>query len=430
MSFYDSLKMKDENDIKKNKTRIQKDLTYSPDVQLSIQEIINLKDNYLLNTYDQMPYVFPLGSGEFLYDQENNEYIDFLSGIAVTSLGHANPDLIQTITNQAEKVWHTSNLFLNTEQVQLARALIQITFPGKVFFCNSGTEANEAALKVIRQHGYQYKKSKVISLENSFHGRSFGSMSITGQEKVRFPYESLLQDILFIEANSLDELYAAFDDDIAGIIMEPILGEGGIIPLSVEFLNLARELCDKHHSLFALDEIQTGIGRTGKYFYYQHFNIQPDILTIAKGLGGGFPIGAVIVSDQHTHLLSPGSHGTTFGGNHLACAVAYEVIRSIEYHQLLDNVQKTSNYLYSLLQELQKQFPNIIKQIQGIGLMLGISLREDIDARSLIPIGLEEKIIFGRAGQNVIRLTPPLIVREVTIKRFCEKFKIVLSKLN
>lgn len=410
----------------------KKEISYQPQSHLSYEEIHELDQKYILPTYARMPVAFAYGSGEFLYDTEGKEYIDFLSGIAVTSVGHAHADLVEALNHQADLLWHTSNIFHNQQQAQLARAVVEINFPGKVFFCSTGTEANEAAIKIMKAHGQNQspKKIKIVALKQGFHGRTLGSVSITGQEKVQGGFGDLLPNIEFVEANDTASLARAIDESTCGVILEPIQGEGGVLPLSPDFIQTARNLCDEMNALLTFDEIQTGVGRTGKYFAYQHYNVQPDLLTMAKGLGGGFPVGAVLVADQHTGILAPGMHGTTFGGNHLATAVAYEVLRIIESNKLLDNVNAMSDYLVEQLEQLKAAHPNIIKEIRGLGLLIGIVLRDDIEARPLVKQALDHQLVIGRAGENVLRLAPPLVLRQTTIDRAIERLEMVIKTIS
>ncbi|MES0490630.1 MAG: aspartate aminotransferase family protein [Leptospirales bacterium] len=413
-------------------------ISYDPAKLLTLEEVQELDKKYILHTYDRMPVHFAYGSGEFLYDSEGKEYIDFLSGIAVTGLGHAHADLVEALAHQADLLWHSSNLFHNQQQAQLARALVEINFPGKVFFSNSGTEANEAAIKMLRAWGEQNSptgssekppKNTIIALKGSFHGRTFGAMSVTGQQKVQDGFGNLLSEIRFVEPNDIEELEDAVDDSLCGIILEPILGEGGVLPLELDFFQKARDLCDQYKGLLVADEIQTGMGRTGTYFAWQRYEIQPDILTIAKGLGSGFPIGAVLVADQYSNVLQVGSHGSTFGGNHLATAVGYEVIRLMETNKVLENVNDMHDYMMVLLNNLLNGYPDKIKEIRGAGLLIGIVLNEDIAARPLIKKALEKRFIIGRAGDNVIRLAPPLIVRPATIDRAMERLEELIREI-
>ena len=402
--------------------------SYEPGAHLPLDEIRKLDEKYILNTYARVPFSFQYGSGEFLYDAQGKEYIDFLSGIAVTSVGHTHADLVNVLLQQGETLWHSSNIFYNQQQAMLARALVELTFESKVFFCNSGTEANEAAIKALKMWGEKNGKKKILGLENSFHGRTIGSISVTGQNKARSGFGDLLPNIEFIKANDMDSL-RAIDDDTCGIILEPILGEGGALPLEPKFLRRVRELCTSHKAILVLDEIQTGIGRTGTYFYYQQCDIRPDILTMAKGLGGGFPIGALIVSKEFTNMFDVGVHGSTFGGNHLACAVAYETLRIIEANHLLENVKSVSQTLWTGLEKLKDIYPDKVKSIQGKGFMIGVVLSDNISSRQLIPVALEKGLVIGRSGKNVMRLLPPLILRKTTALKALEKLEATIKEI-
>ena len=376
---------------------------------LTFEEIKTKTEKYILNIYNRLPVAFYFGQGPYLYDTEHKRYLDFLSGISVTNLGHGEADLIEAIREQAERIIHTSNLFYNEEQAMLAEVLISYSFPGKVFFCNSGTEANEAAIKFARHYGQKEKNGAeiIVSLERSFHGRTFGSLSITGNEKVRKGFGSLLSNIEIIPADTdaLIRLFESKGDEICALILEPIQGEGGIYPLSKEFLVTARELTKEYKSLLIFDEIQCGIGRTGHLFAYQYYDVEPDIITLAKGLGNGFPIGAMIVKEDFTSIFEPGIHGSTFGGNHLACRVAYETIKVLMTRDILDNIEGLSEYFFRRLYSLKSQF-SFIKDVRGIGLMIGIEL--DRPCKEIVLKCLENGLIVNCTAEKVIRLLPPL----------------------
>jgi len=414
---------------KEGQEKPKSEISYEPENMMKFEEVKKLDETYVLNTYARMPVAFAYGSGEFLYDEKGREYIDFLSGIAVTAMGHAHADLVGALTRQADLVWHTSNLFYNQQQALLARALVEISFPGKVFFCNSGTEANEAAFKLMRAYGEKYGKEKIIALRNGFHGRTFGAMSLTGQKKIQDGFGPMIDNISFVDPNDIQALEQEFTQDVAGIIMEPILGEGGVIPLTVEFLTRARELCDQNDSLLVLDEIQTGMGRTGHYFAWQAHDIAPDVMTLAKGLGGGFPIGAMVVAERFAGIFESGMHGSTFGGNHLATAVGYEVIRLMEANKVLANVNEMSAYMTGYLQNLRSAYPDKIAEIRGKGLLQGVVLHEGRAARPIVQKALEKFLILGRSSENVLRLAPPLIVRPKTIDRAMEKLEELIKEL-
>ena len=405
---------------------------FDPAERLSLKEIRELDEKYVLQTYARMPIAFQYGAGDHLYDTEGKEYIDFLSGIAVTALGHAHSDLIAALTQQAEMLWHTSNLFFNQQQAQLARALVEINFPGKVFFCNSGTEANEAALKFMRAYGQTKSpaRQKVVAVKDGFHGRTFGALSLTGQDKIQKGFGEILGHVEFVAADDIAGLAAAIDSNTCGVIFEPVQGESGVIPLSPDFLKIARARCNEEGALLCFDEIQIGMGRSGHYFAYQHYGVLPDIVTMAKGLGGGFPIGAMLVAEKHAAVFEKGMHGTTFGGNHLATAVAYEVIRTIEAEKIRDHVKASARYLTSALNRLKEKYPNKITEIRGLGLLIGIVFKDSIEARPLIEKALQLGLIVGRGGNSVLRLAPPLNVRKPTMDSAIEKLDQLIAGIQ
>lgn len=398
---------------------------------LTFEEIKTKTEKYVLNTYNRLPVAFYFGQGFYLYDSQNKKYLDFLSGISVTNLGHGDADIIEAIREQGERIIHTSNLFYNEEQALLAEVLIQYSFPGKVFFCNSGTEANEAAMKFARYYGQKQKSGAeiIVSFERSFHGRTFGSLSITGNKKVRQGFGSILPNVEIIseDIEILTKLFETKGSDICAVILEPIQGEGGIYPFSKDFLEKVRELTSETKTLLIFDEIQCGIGRTGSLFAYQHYNVEPDIITLAKGLGNGFPIGAVIVKDEYASMIEPGIHGSTFGGNHLACRVAYETLKQLISNDILDNIEALSEYIFRRLYTMKNQYP-IIKEIRGVGLMIGIELNRP--CKEIVLKCLENGLIVNCTAENVIRILPPLnITLEIAnegldiLQRTLEMFK-------
>lgn len=376
---------------------------------LSLEEIREKTDKYLLGTYRRAPVAFYFGQGEYLYDSENNAYLDFLCGISVTNLGHGEADLIEAVRDQADRVMHTSNLFYNQEQALLAEALVEHSFPGKVFLCNSGTEANEAALKLARRNGKSISDTPVIlALENSFHGRTTGAMALTGQEKIRQGFGPLLEGMVHIPPNDMEALESAFDQyegRISGMIMELVQGEGGIQPMDQEFVSRARELTKAHKALLILDEIQTGMGRTAKLFAYEHYRIQPDAMTLAKALGGGLPIGAMIVAEEYSHLLEAGMHGSTFGGNHVVARAAYENLRIIMGREVLKNAEGLSDFFFRRLRLLQQEC-SLVKDVRGIGLHIGVELNDH--GPEVVRRCLEEKLLVNCTAGHVIRIMPPL----------------------
>ncbi len=375
------------------------------------EEIKTLSDKYVLNTYNRYPIAFTYGVGETLFDQDNKEYIDFLSGIAVSNLGHGEADLIEALRNQADKLIHSSNLYYSEEQGKLAEVIIENSIPGKVFFCNSGTEANEAAFKLMRRHGIAKNQDRpiILALQGSFHGRTFSAMTMTGNTSIREGFGELAPDIHFIEPNNEESLISAFEqygEQISGLIMELILGEGGIKPLSQSFVNLARKLTEEANALLVFDEIQTGMGRTGKLFCFEHYGLYPDAFTLAKALGSGFPIGALVVGVEHESVLGRGMHGSTFGGNHLACAVAYETFRIILSRNLLQHVSELSEQMFGSLKRIMTETGKI-KEVRGRGLHIGVELYSE--SRPVVEECLRRGLIVNSTATTVIRIMPPLV---------------------
>ncbi len=388
-----------------------------------LSEIKERSAKYLIGNYAPFDVAFKYGAGELLFDVNNKQYIDFLCGVAVTNLGHSDADIIDVVHKQADMLFHTSNWFYSDEASLLAEALVVNSFPGKVFFCNSGTEANEAAFKLARKYAISRDKQNpiMLSLTNSFHGRTTASMGMTGQEKVREGYGDLLSGFEYVEVNNEESLEEAFErnnGNIAGIIMELVIGEGGIIPLTQSFVNLARKLTQENDALLIFDEIQTGMGRTGRLFACEHYGIIPDAMTLGKALGSGFPIGAMIVSKPFAGVLGPGSHGSTFGGNHLATAVAYETLRILISREIVENVPALSQFLFTRLNVMKAKYP-IIKEVRGIGLHIGVDFT--IPSKSIAVECLKEGLVLNSTAETVIRLMPPL---NIGIERLDEALNI------
>ncbi|PJZ26160.1 aspartate aminotransferase family protein [Leptospira hartskeerlii] len=376
------------------------------------QSTKELTDKYLLDLFNRYPVAFRYGVNELLFDQNNKQYIDFLAGVAVTNLGHSDPDIIEAIRNQIDKLMHTSNWFYSEEASRLAELLILNTFPGKVFLCNSGTEATEAAFKLARAYAEQKQihDPVIISLHKSFHGRSVSGISLTGQKKMHTGFGKLLEGIEFVSPNNEEELVDAFErfaGRVVAFIAEPILGESGIIPLTHGYMNLVRELTLENEALLILDEIQTGFGRTGTMFAFETFGFSPDAMTLAKGLGSGFPMGALIIAEKYQNVLAKGTHGSTFGGNHLGATIAYETIRIIQTRDVLANVNSCSEIAFSRLNQM-KQKNKIVKEIRGKGLHIGVELT--VPSRPIAELCLEKGLIINATGDTVIRVMPPLTI--------------------
>ncbi len=370
-------------------------------------------DKYILKTYNRFNLCFTSGKGMYLQAEDGKEYLDFGSGIAVSCLGHSDKAIIKTINKQARILIHTSNLYYNYPQLELAKKLVEKSVFDKAFFCNSGAEANEGAIKLARKFGKATggeKKYKIITMKNSFHGRTITTLSATGQTKYQKGFEPMTEGFSYVEMNNVKELNEKFDENIAAIIIEPIQGEGGINPAKPEFLQEVKKLCDKYNSILIFDEIQTGIGRTGKLFAYEHFlPIEPDIVTLAKGLGGGLPIGAFLLKDKLKDYLLLGEHASTFGGNLVTTAVASTVLDEIERRKLTERAARNGEYFKRSITKLKKSRKSII-EARGMGYLLGMQI--NFPAREMINALIERNIIAIPAGENVVRLLPPLIAEK------------------
>jgi acetylornithine/N-succinyldiaminopimelate aminotransferase len=369
----------------------------------------------LLPTYDRQPVLFTKGRGVYLWDAAGKRYLDFLSGIGVNALGHGHPSIQSTLKRQAGRLIHVSNLFFHEFQSELAKRLTKISGLDRAFFCNSGTEAWEGALKLarsyarVRNNNGHKAKWRILALENSFHGRTFGSLATTGQAKYRHPFAPLVPGVGFVAFNDVSDLKRQFDASVCAICLETIQGEGGINPLSPEFLQLARELTSKSGALLLLDEIQCGLGRTGRYFAYQHYGVQPDVVTVAKPLAAGLPLGAILTSNRVAMAMHPGMHGTTFGGGPLSCAVAISFLKTLD--DLLDHVQQVGAYFRAQLESLASKHSSV-REVRGLGLMLGIDLDSPDTAKAGVQKLLSEGIIINRTHETVLRFLPPYIVQK------------------
>lgn len=389
-------------------------------------------EKYLLGNYSKYPIAFKYGVGELLFDTDNKQYIDFHCGISVTNLGHSDADIIEALRDQADRLFHTSNLYYSEEAANLAEVIIENSFPGKVFFCNSGTEASEAAFKLARRYAVSKGKKKpvMLSILKSFHGRTLASMGMTGQDKIRDGFGELMEGFDYIEANDEEGLKAAFEKhkgNIAGLILELVIGEGGIYPMDESFVRLARKLTRENDALLIFDEIQTGMGRTGKLFCFEHYGVTPDAMTLGKALASGFPMGALVIGKQFENVLTPGSHGSTFGGNHLACALAYETFKSILSRELLKNAQASSEYLLRRLLILQGNYP-IIKEVRGLGLHIGVDFT--IPSKNIAVDCLSEGLVVNSTADTVIRLMPPLTISIERIDEALTIFERVIAKFS
>jgi acetylornithine aminotransferase/acetylornithine/N-succinyldiaminopimelate aminotransferase len=400
---------------------------------MSLASVMRAEQKLLLPTYDRQKVLFTRGRGVYLWDSEDKRYLDFVSGIGVNALGHAHPAIQRILKQQAGKLIHTSNLFYHPYQSELAKILTKMSGLDRAFFCNSGTEAWEGALKLARAYARANNnnghkaKWRLLALENSFHGRTFGALATTGQEKYRHPFAPLVPGVNFVAFNDLQDLKRQFDGSVCAICLETIQGEGGINPVSKEFLQLARELTDKSGALLLLDEIQCGLGRTGKYFAYQHYGIKPDIVTVAKPLAAGLPLGALLAADRVATGMHPGLHGTTFGGGPLACAVAIEFLKQLD--GLRGHVSKLGAYFLNQLTMLQDKHASV-KQVRGMGLMLAIEVESSETGKSVVAELLGKGILINRTHDTVLRFLPPYTIEKKHVDRVVEALDKALARVK
>jgi acetylornithine aminotransferase/acetylornithine/N-succinyldiaminopimelate aminotransferase len=400
---------------------------------LNLEQVNKLESKLLVSTYDRYPVLLHKGRGVYLYDNKGRKYLDLLSGIGVNALGYAHPAITKTIARQAKLLVHTSNLFYHEYQGRLAVALTKISGMDRVFFTNSGTEAWEGALKLARAYAQancvpgEQPKFRILALEHAFHGRTFGAMSTTHKEKYRLPFAPVVPGVEFVKFNDVADLESKFDSTVCAIGFEFVQGEGGIRPVSKEFAEAAHRLARKHNALLIADEIQSGMGRTGKWFAYQHYGIQPDLVTVAKPIAGGLPLGALLATEKVSGCIHPGMHGTTFGGGPLACAVALQLVTILEKEKMLRHIQKTGSYLMEQLQKLQKKHSSIVK-VRGQGLMVGVELESADLAKQVFQQLLKLGTIVNRTDETVIRLLPPFIIKKQHIDTAVRQLDQVLAK--
>ena len=390
--------------------------------------ISDFDKNYCLQVFAPLPVAFVKGKGSYLYDTQGTKYLDMIGGIAVNSLGHGNPKLTSAISRQAKDLIHCSNYYYIPQRSELAYRLCRASFADKAFFCNSGAEANEAAIKLARGY-FHYKeqdKFEIITAEKSFHGRTYGSMSATGQERFSKPFEPIVPGFKYVPFNDIDALKLAITPKTAAIMLELIQGESGVNPADIEYIKEIRKICTEKDILLIFDEVQTGIGRTGKMFCYQNYGVTPDIMTLAKGLGGGVPIGAMLCTDEAAKGFQVGDHGSTFGGNPLACAAGIAVMEYFGEANLLDNVNLVSGVLFERLNKLKTKY-SCLKNVRGQGLLIGIEFDD-----SVIASGLKEELfragfLVSSIGRSVIRIAPPLILTKSQAVSFVKALDSLLS---
>ncbi|PHV69506.1 aspartate aminotransferase family protein [Sporanaerobium hydrogeniformans] len=383
---------------------------------------------YIMNTYSRFPLSLIKGEGVYVYDETGKKYLDMCAGIAVNALGYGHKGLSEALKKQVDELLHISNLYYTPQQVEAARLLVENSPFAKAFFCNSGAEANEAALKLAKKFGKTKSATcnKVVTMEHSFHGRTYGALGATGQMKYQKSFTPMLPGYSYAQYNDFNSLKALVDEDTCAVLLEVIQGEGGIIPGQKEYLQAVEALCKEKNILFMIDEVQTGMGRTGKLFAFENFAIQPDVVTLAKGLGGGVPIGAMLCNEK-ADVFEPADHASTFGGNPLATTAAAVVLKELLETPLLKQVKKVGNYLEACLKELQREF-SCIKEVRGMGLMQGIELT--IPVKEVVTLCMEKGMLVVGSGLNVVRFVPPLIISKAEVDEAIDILKKVLSKVN
>lgn len=385
--------------------------------------IIEETEKYYLPVFGRYPMVMELGQGCRVWDNEGNEYVDAFAGIAVNSLGYNHPVLVKAISEQASKLMHCSNLYYTEIQAKALRVVAEATGMDRIFFANCGAEGNEGAMKLARKYGVSKAptKYKIISADESFHGRTFDTLAATGHDYYHVGYGPLSPGHVLVPYGDIKALEAQMDDDVCAVLLEPIQGEGGVHVPPDEYLQQVRALCDKHDALLIFDEVQTGVARTGKWFAYMHSGVKPDILTFAKGIGGGFPVAGFAVPERLAHVFKPGDHGGTFGGNPLACAAVYATLTTIKSEGLVDKVAEKGEYFKNELRKLQEKYPDKVTDVRGCGLMLGMEVAGE--GKPIVESCLANNVIVNCTAGNVIRIVPPLIISR-------EEIDIVVAALD
>ena len=391
-------------------------------------------DQVMVPNYAPAGFIPVRGAGSRVWDQSGRELLDFAGGIAVNVLGHCHPALVAALTEQANSMWHISNVFTNEPALRLAHKLVDATFADRVFFCNSGAEANEAAFKLARRVAFDKfgeEKCEIIAATNSFHGRTLFTVSVGGQPKYSDGFGPKIQGITHVPYNDIEALKAAVSDKTCAVVLEPIQGEGGVLPADLAYLQAARELCDKHNALLVFDEVQTGMGRSGELFAYMHYGVTPDILSSAKSLGGGFPIGAMLTTNELAKHLAVGTHGTTYGGNPLACAVGEAVIDIVNTPEVLAGVKAKSARFKAKLEQIGQQY-GVFSEVRGLGLLLGCVLSEAWKgkAKAVLDAAAAEGLLVLQASPDVVRFAPSLVVEDSDIDEGLARFERAVAKLT
>jgi len=381
---------------------------------MNTEKVVSLYEQYVMPTYVQTPLVLAKGKGAKVWDAEGNEYLDFFPGWAVSGLGHCHPRVASALAKQAGKIMHVSNNYYSEMQGLLAKKIIELSFPGKVFFANSGAEANECAIKLARKYGSKDNRYEIITMFDSFHGRTLATIAATGQDKVKVGFDPLPQGFKHVPFNDLEALKGALTDKTVAIMLEPIQGEGGINVACKAYLEEVRKLCDDKDMLLIFDEVQTGMGRCGKLFAYQHFGIQPDVMTLAKSLGSGVPIGAAMASERVAYTLTPSSHASTFGGSPICSSAALATFEAIEKEGLLENAVMIGEYIREKLSDLKKKY-NFIKKIKGVALMIGVEL--DIEGDDIYRECLKRGLLINCTQKMILRIMPPLVVTKKEVDK-------------
>ncbi len=397
---------------------------------MKTQQLIEDEKKYLIQTYQRPAMILDRGEGIKVWDLEGREYYDFIGGIAVNSLGYSHPKIVEAISQQAAKLIHCSNLFYNAPQIRLAKELVKISDGDRVFFANSGAEVNEAALKLAVKYFKEQNKEKykVIYMKNSFHGRTIATLAATGKYKYQQDYLPLLPAFKQANFNDLASVEEAYEEKVAAVIVEPVQGEGGIHIATADFLEGLREFCDKKDLLLIFDEIQCGLGRTGKMFAYQHYKVKPDIMTLAKPLGGGLPLGALIAKEEVASVFKPGDHGTTFGGNPVACAAALAFLEALQQDNMVAKCAQKGDYFREKLETLRLKYPDLINEVRVIGLMVGLEVVKD--GPKIVQKMFEEGILINCTAEKVLRFLPPLIVKEQEIDLFISCLDKVMAEIK
>ena len=385
-------------------------------------------DQTIAKTYNRFPIVIEKGRGTSLWDETGKSYVDFVAGIAVCALGHSHPDIVRAVSDQAKRLFHVSNLYYTRPQTELARLLTEKSFAHRVFFCNSGAEANEAAIKLARRYFSEKKepgRRKIISMKRSFHGRTFGALSATGQDKIKAGFDPLLGGFDFVPFNDPGALKEKMDSSVCAVMLEPAQGEGGVIIPDPGYLKEVRALCDQHGALLIFDEIQTGMGRTGRLFAYEHFGVEPDIMTLAKALANGLPMGAMLAAEGVAEAFGPGSHASTFGGNPIVAAAAAETLKVIERDDILKKCRETGAWFLDALLRLKEKHSRIL-DVRGMGLFLGAEL--DMDGAGIVLACMEKGFLINCVQGNILRFVPPLVIEKKEIDALVDGLDDIFTK--